>query len=186
MRLKEFIIFIVIFTVCYIVFFVVFDIIKNKRAMKRQKELAISLIQNNNYLLFANFYGIHGTASNELIFSILNGFHNSNVNTISVLASNYHVSNYEFVVIVLYLEYLKLIPVKNISIVENCLRSMSFADQNIVLRYIHFFDDKKSFNDISSSLGGNVINDLYYIDKQFLVPGVRYNDSKIFYVGDYL
>lgn len=186
MRLKEFIIFIIIFTICYIVFFIVFDKISNIRAIKRQKKLDISLVQNNNYLLFAKFYGIQGTASNELILSILDGLRTSRVNTISILASTYHVSNDELVVIVLYLEYLKLIPVKNISITDDCLRSMSFADQNIIQRYLPLFYDRKSFNDISSSLGGNIINDLYYIDKQFLVPGVRYSDSKILYVGDYL
>ena len=184
MRLKEFIIFIFIFTVCYIIFFIVFDKISIIRSIKNQKKLAKSLIQINQYLSFAEFYGIDGTVSSEMIFSIFDYLRENYEKSIFTLASSYKVSNYEMVIIILYLEYLKLIPKKSISLDEDDLHNISFVDQGMIQKYTVYFQNKSDFHSISTSVGGNVFNDLAYMDKHFLMPGVRFIDSKLYYVGD--
>ena len=184
MRLKEFIINIKIFTICYIIFFIIFDKICIIMSIRKQKKLARSLIHGDQYLIFAKFYGIEGIASSDLIFSVFDYLRDHYEKSLSSLASSYGVSNYEMIVILLYLEYLKLIPKKCFSLDDDYLQSTSFIDQNMIQKYAIFFQNKSDFQSISSSVGGNVSNDLEYMDKHFLMPGVRFVDSKLYYVGD--
>ena len=186
MRFKEFCIFILIFTVCYIVFFVFFDKLSLMRQNKKLLEKAKSLIQQEKYLLFAKFYGIQGVVSQDVIFRIYSNLRNESGFPLSGTALSYGVSTYEFVIILLYLEYLGLFTRKNISLVDDFVRPVSIMDQNMAQKYYSYFQSKSDYNTIFSSLGNDVLNDLSYLNQNFLIPGVRFLDSKMYYVGDYL
>ena len=54
----------------------------------------------------------------------------------------------------------------------------------MIQKYTVHFQNKSDFHSISTSVGGNVSNDLEYMNKHFLMPGVRFIDSKLYYVGD--
>ena len=65
MRLKEFIIFIIIFTIIYILFFVIYDHFANKKALKKAKIENDNLLSLNKYKVFAKFYQITPTITEE-------------------------------------------------------------------------------------------------------------------------
>ena len=56
----------------------------------------------------------------------------------------------------------------------------------ITQKYLEFFNNKCNLGDITNKMGRNSINDIYYINSNYLVPGVRLIDSNIIYVEDYL
>ena len=186
MRTKEFIIFIVIFTILYIVFFVVYDKLMDKKLKKETRERAKSLIIIDQYIKFASFYGIKATANAETILKIYDFQNLGKDCTISKEAASYNITNLEYVVIVLYLEYLTLINKRIISIDLDLIKHTTFVEQNMMQKYVTYFQNKTSFDDITSVMGKNASNDLTLMDKQFLMPGVRFINSKLYYVGDYL
>ena len=186
MRTKEFIIFIAIFTVVYIVFFIIFDKLMDKRAAKKRKEYAMSQIKIEQYVKFASFYGIQATATLEVISRVYNDFCDGKDGVISKEASTYNLTNQEFVAVILYLEYLNLINKKIVSFETDSLRRTTFIEQNMIQKYTTYFKDKRDIDFIVTNMGKNALNDLTNMNKQFLMPGVRLIDSKLYYVGDYL
>ena len=70
MRLKEFIIFIIIFTILYVLFFMVFDYFKNKSALEKNEEDKEKNFDTNQFTKFAKFYDIVTEINTEIIKSI--------------------------------------------------------------------------------------------------------------------
>lgn len=186
MRKKEFIIFIIIFTILYIIFFLIYDKVSDNNGKKRLLKMAKSLINMDQYNKFACFYGIRPIAVEDLLIKIYFDYIDDKDCTISIAASSYNISNMEFVVIILYLEFLDLIPRRIISLNNDNIKKITFNDNNMIKKYNDYFKEKKSFDMIASGLGKMISDDLKYIDTYFLVPGVRIVDSVVYYVGDYL
>ncbi|MBQ3297564.1 MAG: hypothetical protein IJG97_02025 [Bacilli bacterium] len=186
MRLKEFIIFIAIFTVVYIIFFIIFDRLKSKKEEKERQEYAMSLIKIEQYVKFASFYGIQATATLEVVLRVYNDFYSGKDCIISKQAKVYNLSNLEFVVIVLYLEYLNLMNKKIISLEKDSMKKITFVEHNMIQKYMAYFQAKRDLNFISTNGGSNALSDLTTMNKFFLMPGIRLIDSKLYYVGDYL
>lgn len=186
MRTKEFIIFIGIFTVCYIIFFIIFDKLSDIKTKKDAIKKAKSLITLEQYAKFASFYGVQATASIDTIIKIYNEFITCGDCLISEKAKSYGVTNLEFVVIILYIEYLSLINKRMISLEMDSIKKTSFVEQNMVQKYNTYFKEKKDYDSIIETMGNNAANDLATMNDTFLMPGIRLINSKLYYVGDYL
>ena len=186
MRLKGFIIFIIIFTIVYIGFFIIYDKMSLIREENRIKKMLDSLINIDNYLKFALFYGVNGTVSKDTIIQIYDEIKNRDSFRISLEAMTFNLSKEELVTIVIYLEYLELIPVRNISLSNDVVRSITFTERDIVNKYHVFFQEKRDLDFISTNIGNSVTKDLDIITSENLVPGVVYKNSRIYYVGDVL
>lgn len=183
MRLKEFIIFIIIFTIVYILFFVILDFINNKK--DDPTKLLRSELNMNNYYNFALFYGIKSNINIEIIINIYILMNNSNNIKISYIANQYKLSNMEVVVIVLYLEYLNYLKEKSINITNDTISTFSPQDKMLFDKYISFFRNKVDYNTIINSSNSASIDELNYINNNFLIEGVRIINNQIYYVGDY-
>lgn len=185
MRLKPFLLLLLIFTILYILFFRFYDVVSHKRSIKKEKEKALKKISLEGFTSFALFYGIQSTCSVETIILIYTDFMVSKTNKkISEEAKKYAISNIEYIIIILYLEYLTLIPKKIFPAGKDIVMDPNLNDQNLVDKYSLYFNNKYSLQDIVKAFGSNVLNDLYYLDSVFLVPGVRYQNNTIYYVGD--
>ena len=167
MRLKQFLIFLVIFTICYILFFVVYDYIMSLIAWKKEQKHARMSVNNDDYRNFARFYGLVPEANKSLIMKIY-----------------YNLSNVEYVVIILYLEYLDLINRETIYLNRDTISIPSFKDEELITKYIVYLHEKKPFEEITALSGLSTKNDLVYLDSVFLIPGVRFINSQLYYYGD--
>ncbi len=184
MRLKEFVIFIIIFTILYITFFVVLDKITLKRQLKRARERVLSLMDEKKYYAFACFYGVQKTISKELLFSIYNDVQTLNTIKISDYSDKYQITPYELIIVILYFEYFQLIERKNIGFQENYIHDADYKDQALVYKYGSLFLDKLSYSEILAKLGNGANQELAYLQERFLIPGVRFLNSTLYYVGD--
>lgn len=186
MRLKQYLIFLVIFTIVYFIFFVFFDLISNKLTMKKYLKRARASIILNQYMNFASFYGVKGTVNEDLIYDVFLNLRNDNDIIITNVANFYKIDRLEFVAIVLYLEYLKLLKGKKIILDKDLITRSNYMDDNMAMKYVALFNNKSNLDTIVSNSGRNSITDLTYLNDNFLIPGIRLIDSKIYYVGDYL
>lgn len=184
MRLKDFLICVAIFTVIYIIFFKIYDFITLKLLIRKKKKIAYKKIQNNSYHTFALFYGLNSNMDKDNIKRIYDMYKNESTLKISEVSKKLNVSNNELVIILLYLEYLGISPVRNIYLQGDCTTPLTSIDQTLVNKYTHYLENKNDFNTIKQSIGVSTSNDLYYIDSRFIFPGVRFINSIIYYVGD--
>ena len=182
MRLKEFIIFIGIFTVGYCLFFILLDAVRNQRDKKKQENRFQEIMNGERFARFAQFYGV----SMNLTYEQLNSFYQiilrSTDMSITTVANQYQISPYEMIILILYFEYFHLIDNKSISMKEDMMRPMNSGEQSLAFKYGSFFLDKSDFPKIQSMLGENASSDMNLIQEYFLVPGVRFIDSKLYYV----
>jgi len=184
MRIKEFIIFIIIFTILYVSFFVVFDIIRNKKEKEKEANRLDSLFNGDKFLSFLRFYGVENNSiTNELLKTIYQDIRMVSNIPISTTSEKYQVSAYEFIVVILYFEYFQLIGRKNVSFESNIIRPIDYMDQQLIMRYGTFFLDKQNYSQIVSVMGMNAVQELDFFEKHFLSPGVRIINSTIYYVG---
>lgn len=186
MRTKEFIIFIIIFTIFYIIFFVLYDKFIKSKNDKLILKLFDSSVDINKYYKFSYFYGINSSLTKDKIFEIYNTCITNSNNRLSFIANKCSLNVNELVIVILYLEYLELLPRKKISIINDYYQTLGYVDQNYILKYSSHFNEKKSFDMLLSIYGNSINNELLYIDSNYLFPGVRIIDSKIYYIGDYL
>lgn len=184
MRLKEFLIGVVIFTIIYIIYFKIYDTINLKLLLKRQKRKAYKKINNNSYNTFALFYGLNSQLSKKEIKNIYDCYKNNMTIKISELSQKLNITNNELVIVLLFLEYLEISPVRNINLQGDITTPLTSIDQTLVNKYAFYIDNKNSINTLRQNLGESVDNDLYYLDSRFLFPGVRVINSVIYYVGD--
>ncbi len=184
MRLKEFIIFLFIFTICYILFFILWDRKSLRDSIKKEKKRVIGLIEGNKFSKFAMFYGLQATLSNDVIFLIFQDIQQISRIKISFYSNKYGISSQEFVVLFLYFEFLSLISRKAISVHEDFIYPISIADQNLIHKYDVYFKEKDSFEVLTSKLGNGILKDISHLEYFLLVPGVRFIQSQLYYVGD--
>lgn len=184
MRMKQFIVFWIVFTILYILFFIVYDKISDSLFQKKVKEKAYSLMNVNSYLLFASFYGIQGTATLEMLHDIYDKYGYSSRIFIDQEANAYHISSFEFCVILLYFEYLGIMNRRAINKECGVITNLSFEDSQLVNKYRPFFENHDDYSKICFSVGMGSSSHLAYIDSMFLFPGVRIVNSSVLYVGD--
>lgn len=186
MRIKEFGILLLVFTVLYALLWIVYDLVTKAKSNKELLNKAISSITNEKYIKFASFYGITATANSDIILTIFKKVKDSSFLTISSEAALYNISNIEYCIIIVYLEYLGLISGMKIQFDLDNIRKMNYMEEILLEKYKVFFDIKENYNDIISAVGGKADKDLAIIDKYYLVPGIRIINSIIYYVGDYI
>ncbi len=185
MRVKEFIMFIIVFTICYVGFFVFFDIVHNKNSQKKQEKRLHNLFQTNKILVFLKFYGIENpVVTGELLKSIYEEIKNMSSISISVYSEKYGIQPYEFVVCVLYLEYFQFISRKSVSVENDLMKTIDSTDQQLIMKYGTFFSEKKSYQQIIDIVGDTAVKELNDCNQCFLTPGVRIINSTVYYVGD--
>ncbi len=182
MRLKEFIIFIVLFTIAYWLFFFVLDIIHRRNDKKRQEQRFQMIMNGERFLRFAQFYGLNITYSNEQLNSFYQILLKAHEISLSVVSTQLQISVYELIVIILYFEFFPLIDNKSISIQEGIARPFQSGEHALAFKYGAFFLDKYDYEKIHSIIGDNALNDINYIQTYYLSPGVRFVDSKLYYV----
>ena len=183
MRLKAFIIFLIIFTIAYIVFFIILDHINNKRndpTLLLKKELDI-----NKFYIFARFYSINTNLDIDSISNIYNLMKDTDNIKISYIAKEANVSNEEVIVVVLYLEYLNYLSEKTINTTSGMIMDFSLGDKEIFDKYINYFRNRNDYNTIINNAGSKAKDDLIYINNNYLVEGIKIVDNRIYYVGDY-
>lgn len=184
MRLKEFIIFIIIFTIIYFLSFYIYDTVTNKKALERRKKEIDSLIDFNKYIKFANFYKINIKSNIEILNSIFKEVKINKYNNLADLSSKYSIEIIEVVVIILYLEYIGVIEKRKIVLSSNTTTPFNSNDDALLVKYSLFFSNKYDYQTITKRIGVNSDKDLIYINDYFLFPGVIIKDNNIYYVGD--
>lgn len=184
MRLKEFIIFIIIFTICYFLFFIIYDKGQLLKEKNRRKKLIDQALNANQYFHFAQFYGLPKGLPEDLLRTIFGELDSRKEFRLSDYCKMYQISPYEFVVVILYFEYFHLIEKKHVSIEEDTVKPISSNDQEYIIQYGTYFYEKSDVSKIVMAKGERAKQDLQYIQSYFLYPGVRYLDSKLYYIGD--
>lgn len=184
MRMKQFIILLVVFTVVYILFFIVYDKIDFLRFQKNTKKRAFSLINLNSYLSYALFYGIQGTQDLQLLQNIYLKYSNRDRIFVQQDAPLFNISPYEFCVIISYFVYIGVMNRRTINYQGGFISSPSFNDSMLVNKYRSYFEQHDDFVKICTSVGMGSANELACIDSLMLFPGVRIVDSSIYYIGD--
>lgn len=186
MRLKEFLIAVAIFTVVYFGFFGIIDRIIDSNGNKRYKKSVKSQLSIENYLKFARFYGIQSSLTLENILNIHTTFSTLACPAkISAIANNFSISQYELIVVYLFFEYLGLLPKKTFMFDTDMISNTNMIDSNLVNKYNQFFINRKSIDEIIRLSGGNTYNDIVHLNSLFLVPGVRFVNNQLYYVGDF-
>ena len=185
MRTKEFIIFIVIYTIIYFTLSFIISFTINKTSdMKLEKKIK-NKVNPNSYKKFALFYGIQSNISDQLLDSIYVCYSNIQVPCkISDYANKFGVTPYEFIVICLYLEYIGVCAKRIKSYERDLITNPNNIDRNIVNKYSLYFNERNNIDEISVKAGGNTYNDIYYLQVNNLMPGVKLLNNQVYYVGD--
>lgn len=184
MRLKPFLIFLAIFTVCYIIFFIVYDFLVSFFTTKKEMKQANKLINKNDFQKFANFYGIQSSVTKDVIKQIYKYYNDEKDHRISSEAAYYKVSNMEYVIIILFLEYLDLLFEESVYLKSDMISTPSLQEDALRKKYVVYLHEKKDLETITSLLGDTARNDLAFLDSIFIIPGVRFINSKLYYYGD--
>ena len=185
MRLKEFIIVLIIFTFLYFGFFALFDIFSLKHDKSKKKKTAKNKINITDYTTFALFYGFQTKLDYDKLLELYMALDIDQVNTINMqeLANMYATTTYEIATVTCYFEYLGLLKRRTIILTTNSMVENNMSDQNIISKYFTNLQEKKSFDEIKKIFGESTINDLTRINEVFLFPGVRYFEKVIYYYG---
>lgn len=177
--------FLIIFTFVYIIFFIIYDKLSNKHLKKTKHKFSLAQISSLGYTNFSSFYGLTNiNISTETLVNIFNYISNNNLQKISDISKMFNIDNYSSLIIYLYLEYLSLVPKKIFDYEKDSIIIPSKNDEILMNKYIYYFYSKSTYEDISKTMGPGVSNDLIYLQNKYLIPGVIYKDSNIYYVGD--
>lgn len=184
MRLKEFIIFIIIFTILYVLFFMVFDYFKNKSALEKNKEDKEKNFDTNQFTKFAKFYDIVTEINTEIIKSIYMDIKNNYSISLSQISAKYNISINELIIVILYLEYKDLIIKRSISKNLDCTSPLTEKEEALVLKYSLLLFNKYDYNSLIKNAGFGAEKELDYMMNKLIIPGIRIENSTIYYVGD--
>ena len=184
MRLKKFIIFILIFTIFYFVGFYIYDRFKNKKYLKKKEEHDIDLINIENYRRFAIFYHLDYKAEAKTILDIYYEIKNHYFISLSSVSRKYNISINEIVTIILFLEYYSLINKRKISVEKDMTFNITESDSSLILKYSLLISNKYEYSSIIQKAGFNSCNEFKYLYDNFLFPGVIFNNNTVIYFGD--
>lgn len=183
MRLKGFILFIIIFTICYIVFFILYDRFNDKR--NSADKILLKELDINKFYNFSKFYSINTTIDINTILRIYNLMIDTDNIKLSYIANQVNVSIDEVIIVVLYLEYLNYLSEKTICRDKDMITDFTPNDKALFDKYIVHFRNKSDLDTIKANCGPNAFEELFYINNYYIAEGVRIVDNKIYYAGDY-
>lgn len=184
MRLKGFIIFIIIFTIIYFGGFAIYDYFKNKKDEEKTIKNNYLMLNIDNLKKFALFYNINITIDLNVLIQMYEEFRNIVSIQISTSSLKYNISNDELVIIILYLEYIGLIPTKAINLGLDNITSLNTKEDSLIIKYSIQFQNKYDYQTILRNAGVGADKEINYIMEKFLFPGVRLDNNNIYYVGD--
>lgn len=184
MRLKEFIITISIFTVFYILFFIFFDKYTFHLEKKKEEKKMEAILDENKFLLFSRFYGLDATVSKNILKQIMNDISKMPSISISNCSNNYQILPYQFVIVILYLEYFQLFGLREVYFEGNVIVPVRQSNQGLITKYKPYFASKLSYEEIVQKMGQSAVKELALLNQLFLIPGVRIIGTQIYYVGD--
>ena len=100
------------------------------------------------------------------------------------MASKYNITIDEFIVVILYLEYKDLIKKRIISKQLDSTSPLSEKDEDLILKYSLLFFNKYNYNTLIEKAGFGAEQELDYMMKKLIIPGVKIENSNIYYIGD--
>ena len=183
MRLKEFIIFLIIFTICYFLFFYFYDVFTNKKALEKNEKDTKTLIDLDKYYIFSSFYGIDSHITGSIINLLYFELKQSLNNNLEELSLKYSISIEEVIVVIMFLEYSGVIMKRKIIGGNNCV-SLNNNDETLILKYSLLFANKSDYETIVKEMGITTLKELNYMSEHYLIPGIIFKDSTLTYVGD--
>jgi len=184
MRLKDFIIFIIIFSIIYFLAFYIYDIITNKKAIKRRNDEVKSLIDINKYIKFCAFYGLNPKADINILNNFIVDIKSTKNNNFVDLSNKYLIDTNEVIIIILFFEYLGIIEKRKIIINNSCSIPLNDNDDTLLVKYSICFLNKYDYETIITKMGLNSEKELIYINDYYLFPGVYIKNKNIYYMGD--
>lgn len=184
MRLKEFIIFIIIFTIIYILFFVIYDYFANKKSIEKGNIQKDGLFDLNKYAKFANFYQITPTITEIALRGLAEDLKNNLIINITPIAEKNNITKDELIIVILYLEYVGLIRKRAIIYDNDCTAPLNDGEQNLIVKYSLYFSNKYDYRTIIQNVGINSDKEIDYLNRRYLLPGIRIDNSIVSYVGD--
>ena len=184
MRLKEFIIFIIIFTIIYFLAFYIYDQIKNKKAVQKKNEESIEAVNLAEYIKFALFYGLNSMIDENLFKMMFNFLHDNVVINLQDTANAYQISIDEIVILILFLEYKDAITKRCILKEKNCTTRLTDNEDGLCVKYSIWFYNKNDYNTILQKAGFAGQNEISELQSKNLIPGIIIKDNQIYYYGD--
>lgn len=184
MRLKEFIIFLVIFTILYFVCFYIYDRFKNKKDLKKRSKDIEDLINIENYKRFAKFYQLEIKADISNVFGIFNDVKDNFSISLKELSEKYNLSINEVIITILFLEYYSLVSKRKISIEKEMTFKVSEDDRALLLKFSLLISNKFDYRTVIEKAGFNSDKELKYLYDNYLLPGVILKDDTLVYLGD--
>lgn len=184
MRLKEFIIFIIIFTILYFGGLALYDYYKNKKDEEKNEEKKYSLLDIEKLKKFALFYNTNITIDINILTNIYQELKNVISFQISSFSQKYNISKEELIVIVEYLEYVGLLKRRAIHLNQDVISDLDTKEDALVVKYSILFSNQYDYNTILNNAGFGADKEVALIIQNHLIPGVRIEDSKVYYVGD--
>ncbi len=184
MRLKEFIIFIIIFTIIYFLSFAIYDYFQNKKDIKKASSNKEELINSNSYKKFASFYQITSNIEEQVLKNIATTIQNNYYINLSSFSNEWNITVNELIIVILFLEYIGIIKKRGISYDSNSTFPLNDNDESLIVKYSLYFSNKMEFNEIIRNAGFNSTKELEYLYSKFLLPGIIIDNNSIYYVGD--
>ena len=184
MRLKPFIVFIIIFTIVYFVGFAIYDHFKNKKDEAKTAQDNLLLISVEKLKKYASFYNVNITINNDILLTMFNELKNINAIPISTLTSKYNISKEELIVIIEYLEYVGLMKTLSIHNNQDLISSLNVKEDGLIIKYSLQFSNKFDYSTIVRNVGLGSEKEIEMIIENHLIPGVKLENSTLYYVGD--
>ena len=185
MRLKPFIIFIIIFTIIYFAGFKIFDHFKNKKDEEKTKNENLLLISIDKLKKYASFFNVNITINQDVLSKIYEELRVVNAVPISVLCSKYNLSSKdELIAIIEYLEYVGLMKTLSIHEGQDLISVLNTKEDGLIIKYSIQFSNKYDYNTIVRNVGLGSEKEIEMIIENHLIPGVKLENSNLYYVGD--
>ncbi len=184
MRLKEFIIFIIIFTIIYFGGLAILDYFKNKKAQENKLKDNLLLLNIDKLKKFALFYNVNITMDVITLTHIYEDLKNIISIQISLESQKYNISSNELIVAVEYLEYVGLIRTRSIRLNEDIIINPNPKEDSLLVKYSLLFSNKYDYKTILRNGGFGSDKEIPILVDHHLIPGVKLVNSEFQYVGD--
>ena len=184
MRLKPFIVFIIIFTIIYFVGFKIYDHFKNKKDEENTIKSNLLLIDIEKLKKYALFFNINITINNDILNTIYEELRIINSIPISTLTSKYNISKEELITIIEYLEYVGLMRTLSIHESQDLISTLNTKEDALVVKYSIQFSNKYDYQSIIRNTGLGSDKEIEMVIANHLIPGVKFENSTLYYVGD--
>ena len=104
--------------------------------------------------------------------------------SLSQISAKYNISINELIIVILYLEYKDLIIKRSISKNLDCTSPLTEKEEALVLKYSLLLFNKYDYNSLIKNAGFGAEKELDYMMNKLIIPGIRIENSTIYYVGD--